>query len=683
MKRTTISLFAMFFLIVGCAGTKPPAVNSKTDNFQKIIDNYYNAIDSIARVHPLRIGILPLASTLEQTGDTVNEFGRYIAENLTSRIGSSAQRIKMYERTRLDAIFKENSLSLSGLINEKDAMKIGELVPIDYLFTGTFTVLRQKCSLSGRLIDVTTGEIVFASSEDCNITDDIAELLPQAPEPQADSPDAPSGGSTNENPCAALQTSIDKKVAAANPDDQFSVLIDEAVKIPFDTVCPRIHYDIMERCERANANPAKYSAFLINTLHSIKKPESDYRSEAIFDYFRYDHTIDDNEWAAGCEALGRVRWVDRYLGKLIPGDTLTSVLEKRITDLASRCSRGEVGSPAVDIDNVLLDICVHMGFFSHNTTGSHRRSPKELQRIHDALHLLNKFTPTFTWSIPDKYADYINDLWYQDKSSPLGDTLFTLAADMVSHIKANKDYQIIEYIARTLVDDLFDQSNKSQVPETVAVHNAQLFAEKCRKQIIARTQYVKEQHFSSTDIPALCLFTGIEAPLVPTADSISIWLSSDDIEVASKAAEYAVFMDKRAVVLEDKLIRVLRQRIRKDVSSEYDNGRIIRALGATRTSKPEACELLIGCLDSLNYRFPPSEVVSALALIGKPAIPYIKRYLEKEPDSHAYSTADFFEQLGLEAKTQLPYLEQKSRSIKDSKAKYYLEDAIERIKQTK
>jgi PBP1b-binding outer membrane lipoprotein LpoB len=681
MKHRYIYLFAACILFFGCAGTRPPSVSSQTDGLQHIIDKYFNAIDSISKVHALRLGILPFVSTIEPV-DTANEFGKYVAEKLTSRIGSSIQRIKMYERTRLDAIFKENSLSLSGMINENDAMKIGELIPIDFLFTGTFTVLRQKCSLSGRLIDVTTGEIVFASSGECTITDDIAGLLPQKPEQQTDTPDATSTGETNENPCAGTQASIDKKVAAASPDDQFSLLIDEGIKIPFDTVCPQIHYEIMQRCRRANANPAKYSNFLISTLRSIKKPEADDRMDAIFNYFRYDHTIDDNEWDAGCEALGKIRWVDRYLGMLILEDTPSVVLEKRITDIASRCSQGKIGSPAVDFDNVLYGIFLHLGMFGRNSIGSKRRSQKELQQIHDVLHLLNRFSSAFTWSIPEKYADLLKDLWYQDRYSPLGDTLFTIASDMISRIKENKDFQIIEQFAGTLVGDLFEHSSASTIPQAAAARNAQLFAEKCRKQIIARAQYVKEKHFSSTDIPALCLFTGIKAPLVPTADSISIWLSSDDMDVASKGADCAVYMDKRAIVLEDKLIRVLRQRCR-DIGGEYENGRIIKALGATRTSKPEACELLIACLDSLNYRFPPSDVVHTLALIGKPAIPFIKCYFEKDPESHAYATADFFEQLGPESKTQLPYLEQKSRSINNSKPKYYLEDAIERIKQTK
>jgi TolB-like protein len=667
-------------LLSGCAGTKPPPGSLGGGDLQRIVDKYYTAADSIAKTHPLRLGVLPfVASARDRSTDTANEFGVYVAEKLTTRLAASGERIKVYERSRLDAIFKENSLDMSGLIDEKQAVRIGELVPIDYLFTGTYSVLKKRISLSGRLIDVASGEIAFASSGEIALSEEIAGLLPKPREQENPAPGTTEGVG-EVSVCSSLQESLDKKVAAAPPDNQFQALIDEGVKIPFDTVCPQIHYDIMERCRRGEVNPTKYTTFLIGVLKSNEKPDEDRRMDAIFDYFRVDHTIDDNEWKAGCEALGRVGWVDRYLNKLIFGDTLSAVLERRLEDIAARCRRGELGKRPVSFDDLLYNVILRLGMFGRSSMGSRRWTPRETRQVRDVLHLIRKFKSDFTWSKPEQYAGLLVDLWRHERYSSLADSLFTDACDIIPHITTDEGVSVIERIAGIFADDLFNHDTSSGAFHQGAVRSAQRFAETCRKPIIAAAEYIEKKHYSNTDIPALCLYTGIEAPSVPTADVISLWLSSEDDNAVRQGEKCAIYMDKRAIVLEDKLVRVLRQRVRRNVSGSYDNGLIVHALGTIRSGKPEVCELLFTCLDSLNYHFPTDEVVRAFALIGKAAIPYLQRYFEKDPGSHAYATADFFERLGPEAKTNLPYLEEKARLIKDKETRYYLEDAIERIK---
>jgi len=46
-------------------------------------------------------------------------------------------------RTRLDAILKEQQLILTDLMKPAAALKIGELVPIDALLSGTYTKLKS------------------------------------------------------------------------------------------------------------------------------------------------------------------------------------------------------------------------------------------------------------------------------------------------------------------------------------------------------------------------------------------------------------------------------------------------------------------------------------------------------------------------------------------------------------
>jgi curli biogenesis system outer membrane secretion channel CsgG len=95
------------------------------------------------------------------------------------------------ERQRLDAILQEQGLSLSGQVSASSAVSAGQLLGVDYVLTGRITKFGERQvggqagwriamsakkktlegGLSVRLINTTTGEIVFAdeaTGEDSN-----------------------------------------------------------------------------------------------------------------------------------------------------------------------------------------------------------------------------------------------------------------------------------------------------------------------------------------------------------------------------------------------------------------------------------------------------------------------------------------------------------------------------------
>lgn len=95
------------------------------------------------------------------------------------------------ERQRLDAILQEQGLSLSGQVSASSAVSAGQLLGVDYMLTGRITKFGERQvggqagwriamsakkktlegGLSVRLINTTTGEIVFAdeaTGEDSN-----------------------------------------------------------------------------------------------------------------------------------------------------------------------------------------------------------------------------------------------------------------------------------------------------------------------------------------------------------------------------------------------------------------------------------------------------------------------------------------------------------------------------------
>src|SRR5688572_998426 len=97
-------------------------------------------LGSIANKLPLKIAVVPFTAS---TPTVQNRFGEYLTESVTGKLLEKPNQFKVFERSRLDAIFKENELMLSGMMNTAEAMKIGKLLSVDALFSGTYTQLKS------------------------------------------------------------------------------------------------------------------------------------------------------------------------------------------------------------------------------------------------------------------------------------------------------------------------------------------------------------------------------------------------------------------------------------------------------------------------------------------------------------------------------------------------------------
>jgi curli biogenesis system outer membrane secretion channel CsgG len=90
-------------------------------------------------------------------------------------------KFRMMERERIASIIKEQRLGTSGLVNPSTAAQIGKIIGVEYIITGAVTQYGESRSGGGgrgvnvgtrgynaavdiRLVDTTTGEIVFADS---------------------------------------------------------------------------------------------------------------------------------------------------------------------------------------------------------------------------------------------------------------------------------------------------------------------------------------------------------------------------------------------------------------------------------------------------------------------------------------------------------------------------------------
>jgi len=88
-------------------------------------------------------------------------------------------RYKLVERAQLDNVSKEFALSLTGMIDEDTATKIGKVVGAKYVIAGTVSKL-EAIHIDMRMIEVESSEIVVAVGVECFKTKDIRAVTKNA-----------------------------------------------------------------------------------------------------------------------------------------------------------------------------------------------------------------------------------------------------------------------------------------------------------------------------------------------------------------------------------------------------------------------------------------------------------------------------------------------------------------------
>lgn len=72
------------------------------------------------------------------------------------------------ERNQMDLILKEQEFQLSGCVNQKCAVEVGQLIAVRKIVTGSASKVGEIFTLNVKLMDVQTGRIESNVSEDCD-----------------------------------------------------------------------------------------------------------------------------------------------------------------------------------------------------------------------------------------------------------------------------------------------------------------------------------------------------------------------------------------------------------------------------------------------------------------------------------------------------------------------------------
>lgn len=106
----------------------------------------------------------------------VTNFGRYLAEELITRLHESGK-FKVIERQLLNKIVNEQKLVLTGIVDPASAKKLGKLLGVDAIVSGSISDLGKTVEVNARLISTETGELFSVASTEIVKDDAVCRLM--------------------------------------------------------------------------------------------------------------------------------------------------------------------------------------------------------------------------------------------------------------------------------------------------------------------------------------------------------------------------------------------------------------------------------------------------------------------------------------------------------------------------
>jgi TolB-like protein len=656
---------------------------------KKIVSRYCNAVDDIAKHNALRMAVTPFMSTRQVTDDP-NDFGIYIAEVITSQLITETKNIHLIERTRLDVITKENALTLSGLISESDARKVGELLPIDYILTGTYTVLGRELMINARLINAITGEISFSKSDQFEIPDDIKKMLTviiasdQSTLPVTDSK---ASKMSMGDSCEQLQVKVFDKAGSAGPSNYNTVLIQEGMKIPFSRECSSVHQRIIDYCAKHQYNSVDYTSFLIRCSDTMNSSFGDPRGGAILRYFAADTLISPDEWKAALKIFSHIDYYQHISYVIRYEESISALQKERLTELFTLCAKQKIGRIPVKCTTLLnntIDI-LDASYKNQFGTNDTRHDRSDLSRLLVLTSIFDIADPYLSDTASNVEAAILCREWEKYSDPAVKEKAFTALCKKLKSITVYRedDFNWFTDIAKKLCSNVFSDDAAVVTGKNDNFRLMSMLGESCSKMIQSVVDEKKLKQYNYEGLIPFCLYAGIEISGIPPLDSLKYWLAGEDHEKRTTACTYLMYMGKRAAPLESNIIRAIRKGIHT-TPQPFFNQSLIDELGALKTNTPEVRELLVECLAKNDPGYIIDQpMIQAIAQCGPAIVPLVKKYYNEDKWNRLYETLQIMKLMGAGAKDLIPDIQSFAKTCDNPKYRLQAEDVIEEIRNKK
>ena len=130
--------------------------------------------------HRTRIAVLDF----NDLDDNTSVFGKYLAETLITDLFDSGK-FQVVERRLLVRVLEENKLKSTGLIDPATVKKLGQVLGVDAIVSGTITELANHVAVNARLVATDTAAVFASASEEIEKDEDVISILHASGSPAA------------------------------------------------------------------------------------------------------------------------------------------------------------------------------------------------------------------------------------------------------------------------------------------------------------------------------------------------------------------------------------------------------------------------------------------------------------------------------------------------------------------
>lgn len=675
----------LFGLIVAAAGWLTLLCDAKTcraddpKDFKTVVKELARTlINSNTTGKPLRLAVITFLPTKGGV-NLSNEFGEYITESLISELTSGKKSFRLFERKRLDEVLKENDLMLSDLMDQRQAIKVGELLPIDAIFSGSYTRLKKYIDINSRLIDVVTGEIIVSFSGRIQWSDELAELFPDAT--RKDNKDQSDDVSKTDR-CKQNAQNIRTLLNDLTADSKIQNVVNEAVKIPYDNDCGQIHNSVMSYFIRYKIDSAPYKQFLIKTLDTISYPSNDYRARDILYFLASDTVIDEQEWKVALKTIeksqiGAMDNIFQTLYRNIIKKGRIAEQFTRIDEYFERVQAQKVGLP--------IPVNYNSGFFAA-TRGLKSEDDVSgmaycYERYGFLLNPMDPVTGTTSKSLSaNVYALLVYIYQYGKTDEIKGKAMKWLTAHFnnleTSEESSKQLYDFIRFFELTS-----NENTNRRIQKEFPAKDLDILVRACKPKFTewaTLTPYTNQLE----DRLIFCAANDIPVPgFIPTMEETAQRLTAGtDWKEMVRVMKLLERMKDRPKSIESALLQVI---AKKDIEHKKELTDIQRSaivvLGNIRSEHSQAIHFMIESLTSYEYGVADKSK-EALTKIGKAAVPYLidkLRSLSARDDALEYQIIVVLGLIGRDARAAKPDLQKILQRTTHQQRRYAIEAAIQ------
>ena len=152
-KRLLLSLTLIFLQY--CAYQNDFSNQQPEDFLFSEIEDLANSIEK-----KLEINSINKIAIMNYSNSTNQEFGTYFSDEITLQLFLK-EKFQIIERNQLEYIINEQKLGSSGLIDNKSAINIGNILSVDAIIIGDINKIYPNLLITTKIISTETGEILF------------------------------------------------------------------------------------------------------------------------------------------------------------------------------------------------------------------------------------------------------------------------------------------------------------------------------------------------------------------------------------------------------------------------------------------------------------------------------------------------------------------------------------------